>query len=182
MEPTYALPHVAVQARIELTRVYIALADLAGARTLMREVDCAAQAPARPGNPCGEAGGAPDRPSNERGKPPGSPSLTAAEFRLLPTLATHLSFPEIADELFLSPHTIKSEMNRSTASSGSPPNQAVTRSRELGPSKCDDSVIQYHQGDGLRPGTKCNGVLGRLGRSKTGSIRRDSRRRCAGWR
>ena len=31
---TYATPHLAVQARIELTRVHLALADLAGARTL----------------------------------------------------------------------------------------------------------------------------------------------------
>jgi LuxR family transcriptional regulator, maltose regulon positive regulatory protein len=38
-ELTYALPHLALQARIELTRVYIALADLAAARTLMREID-----------------------------------------------------------------------------------------------------------------------------------------------
>src|SRR6516225_8981279 len=36
---TYAIPHLAVQARIELTRVHLALADLAGARTLMREID-----------------------------------------------------------------------------------------------------------------------------------------------
>ena len=36
---TYALPHLAVQARIELARVHLALADLAGARTLMREID-----------------------------------------------------------------------------------------------------------------------------------------------
>ena len=36
---TYAEPHLAVQARIELIRVHLALADTAGARTLMREVD-----------------------------------------------------------------------------------------------------------------------------------------------
>jgi len=35
----YSLPYFAVQARIELARVHLALADLAGARTLMREVD-----------------------------------------------------------------------------------------------------------------------------------------------
>jgi LuxR family transcriptional regulator, maltose regulon positive regulatory protein len=35
----YTLPHLAVQARIELIRVHLALADLAGARTLMREID-----------------------------------------------------------------------------------------------------------------------------------------------
>ena len=35
----YATPHVAVQVRIELTRVHLAVADMAGARTLMREID-----------------------------------------------------------------------------------------------------------------------------------------------
>src|SRR5262249_17523097 len=36
---TYAFPHMSVQARIELIRVHLALGDLAGARTLMQEVD-----------------------------------------------------------------------------------------------------------------------------------------------
>ena len=36
---TYAIPHLAVQARIELTRTHLALADIAGARTLLREID-----------------------------------------------------------------------------------------------------------------------------------------------
>jgi DNA-binding NarL/FixJ family response regulator len=40
---------------------------------------------------------------------PGASALTAAELRLLPLLSTHLSFPEIAAELFLSPHTVKSQ-------------------------------------------------------------------------
>ncbi len=36
---TWALPHFAVQARIELARVHLALSDPEGARALMREVD-----------------------------------------------------------------------------------------------------------------------------------------------
>ena len=36
-------------------------------------------------------------------------SLTAAELRLLPYLATHLTFPEIGDRLFVSRNTVKSE-------------------------------------------------------------------------
>ena len=36
-------------------------------------------------------------------------SLTGAELRLLPYLATHLLFPEIASRLFISRNTIKSE-------------------------------------------------------------------------
>ena len=63
----------------------------------------------------------------------GASALTGAELRLLPMLATHLSFPEIAGELFLSRNTIKSQAisiyHKLGASSRS---QAVARSRELG--------------------------------------------------
>jgi LuxR family transcriptional regulator, maltose regulon positive regulatory protein len=114
---TYALPHFAVQARIELARVQIALSDLAGARTLLREVDelrAWLSGPRRPGGR-------------------GISALTAAELRLLPLLTTHLSFPEIAVELSLSPHTVKSEAwsiyRKLGASSRS---QMIARSRELG--------------------------------------------------
>jgi len=52
---------------------------------------------------------------------------------VLPLLATHLSFPEIAAELLLSPLTIKSQMKSiyrkpDVASR----NEAVRRARELG--------------------------------------------------
>ena len=64
---------------------------------------------------------------------PGASALTAAELRLLPILATHLSFPQIAAEMFLSPHTVKSEAisiyRKLRVSSRA---QAVARSRELG--------------------------------------------------
>ena len=63
---------------------------------------------------------------------PGASSLTVAELRLLPLLATHLSYPEIAAELFVSRNTVKSQayslFRKLGASSRS---QAVTRSREL---------------------------------------------------
>ena len=36
-------------------------------------------------------------------------SLTGAELRLLPFLATHLMFPEIASRLFISRNTVKTE-------------------------------------------------------------------------
>jgi LuxR family maltose regulon positive regulatory protein len=48
-------------------------------------------------------------------------------------LSTHLSFPQIAEEMFLSPHTIKSEaMSLYRKLGASSRSQAVTRSRELG--------------------------------------------------
>ena len=64
---------------------------------------------------------------------PGASALTAAELRLLPLLSTHLTFPEIGQELFVSRHTVKSQANsiyrKLDASSRS---QAVTRGRQLG--------------------------------------------------
>jgi LuxR family maltose regulon positive regulatory protein len=36
-------------------------------------------------------------------------SLTGAELRLLPYLATHLTFVEIGQRLYLSQHTVKTE-------------------------------------------------------------------------
>jgi LuxR family maltose regulon positive regulatory protein len=131
---TYALPYFAVQARIELIRVHFALADLAGAKTLMREVDELLRRRPDLGNLTGQARALRARLSEERGSSaPGASALTAAELRLLPMLSTHLSFPEIAGELFLSRNTIKSQAisiyHKLGAASRS---QAVARSRELG--------------------------------------------------
>ena len=39
----------------------------------------------------------------------GLPTLTPAEARLLPLLTTHLSFREIGEQLFVSPHTVKTQ-------------------------------------------------------------------------
>jgi DNA-binding NarL/FixJ family response regulator len=50
----------------------------------------------------------PTRLSQKRGSGVlGASALTAAELHLLPLLSTHLTFPEIAEELFLSRNTIK---------------------------------------------------------------------------
>ena len=131
---TYAQPHVAVQTRIELIRAHIALADISGARTLMREVDEVLKLRPGLGILAGEAEALRARLVQERGSAvPGASALTAAELRLLPLLSTHLSFPEIAAELFLSRHTIKSQSVSIYRKLGtSSRNQAVTRARELG--------------------------------------------------
>ena len=131
---TYALPHLAAQARIELARVHLALADLAGARTLMREVDDLLKRRPGLGILAGEAEVLRAQLASERGSSvPGASALTAAELRLLPLLSTHLSFPEIAEEIFLSRHTIKTEaMSIYRKLGASSRSQAVARSRELG--------------------------------------------------
>jgi LuxR family transcriptional regulator, maltose regulon positive regulatory protein len=131
---TYALPHLAVQARIELTRVHLALADLAGARTLMRELDELLRRRPDLGNLAGAAEALRARLADQRGpSAAGASALTAAELRLLPLLSTHLSFPEIGAELFLSRNTVKSQAHSIYRKlGGSSRSQAITRARELG--------------------------------------------------
>jgi LuxR family maltose regulon positive regulatory protein len=131
---TYASPHLAVQARIELIRVHLALADLAGARTLMGEIDEVLRRRPGLGTLVGEVKALRVRLSTEHGPSvPGASALTAAELRLLPMVATHLSVPDIAAELVLSPHTIKSQMRSIYRKlDSSTRTQTVTRARELG--------------------------------------------------
>ena len=131
---TYALPHLAVQARIELTRVHLALADLAAARTLMREIDELLRLRPGLGTLADEAEALRAQLAKARGSGiPGASALTAAELHLLPLLPTHLPVAEIAAELFLSPHTIKSQMNSIYHKlDATTRDQAVTRARELG--------------------------------------------------
>jgi LuxR family transcriptional regulator, maltose regulon positive regulatory protein len=131
---TYALPYFAVQARIELASVHLAVADLAGARTLMREVDELLGRRPGLGTLVGQAQALRAQLAKERGSStPGASALTGAELRLLPLLCTHLSFPEIAEQMFLSRNTIKSQANSIYRKLGaSTRNQAVTRLRDLG--------------------------------------------------
>jgi LuxR family maltose regulon positive regulatory protein len=131
---TYALPHLAVQARIELIRVHLALGDPAGARTLMGEVDEVLSRRPGLGTLVGEAEALRTRLSKAReASIPGASALTAAELRLLPLLPTHLSFRQIGREFFLSPNTVKTQALSIYRKLGaSSRTQAVTRAQELG--------------------------------------------------
>jgi LuxR family maltose regulon positive regulatory protein len=131
---TYTQPHFAVQVRIELTRVHLALADIAGAWTLMKEIDEILRRRPNLGVLVGEAAELRARLAQQREvSSPGASALTAAELRLLPLLSTHLSFPEVGEELFLSTHTIKSQARsiyrKLDATSRS---QAVAQARKAG--------------------------------------------------
>jgi LuxR family maltose regulon positive regulatory protein len=131
---TYAVPHLAVQARLELAACYLALADPAGARTLLREIEQILLRRADLGVLVGQTEELRARLTQLHGSSgAGASALTTAELRLLPLLCTHLSFPEIGEELFLSPNTIKSQAISIYRKLGvSNRNQAVTQSRELG--------------------------------------------------
>jgi LuxR family transcriptional regulator, maltose regulon positive regulatory protein len=131
---SYAVPYMAVQARIELTHVYLALADLAGARTLMREIDEVLKRRPGLGTLVGEAAELRALLAKQRGWiAPGPSALTAAELRLLPMLATHLPMHEIAAEMYLSPHTVRTQAKSVYRKLGATTrSQAVAQARELG--------------------------------------------------
>ena len=131
---TYAVPHLAVQARIELARCHLALSDLPAARILLQEATEILNRRPGLGVFAAQADDLREELSRTRGSSaPGASALTAAELRVLPMLPTHLSFPQIAREMFLSPNTVKSQaMSIYHKLGASSRGQAVTRSRELG--------------------------------------------------
>jgi LuxR family transcriptional regulator, maltose regulon positive regulatory protein len=131
---TYASPQMAVQARIEMTRVYLALSDAAGARTVMREIDDVLRRRPDLGTLVGEAQELRTRLAAERGPgAAGASALTAAELRLLPMLSTHLQLHEIAAEMYLSPHTIRAQSKSIYRKLGAASrSRAVAQARELG--------------------------------------------------
>jgi LuxR family transcriptional regulator, maltose regulon positive regulatory protein len=130
---TYALPVVSVQALLELARAYLTVVDPAGARAALEQAQGILQQ--RPD--LGTLSAAADRLQSRLGQivvaEVGASSLTTAELRLLPLLSTHLSFPEIGDRLFISRHTVKSQVNSLYRKLGvSSRGEAVGRMAELG--------------------------------------------------
>jgi LuxR family transcriptional regulator, maltose regulon positive regulatory protein len=128
------LPGFTLERRGWLGRVHLALADIEGARTLIREIDEVLRRRPGLGTLAGEARALRGQLAGEPGsKVPGASALTAAELRLLPMLSAHLASPEIAAEMFLSRHTVKPQAFSIYRKLGvTSRSQAVTRSRDLG--------------------------------------------------
>ena len=104
-----ALPVIALQMRYETVRACLILGDSAAARMLLLEArDILRQFPDL-GTLAHEAAVLERAMESVRAASAGPWSLTAAELRLLAYLPTHLSFREIAERLYVSPHTIKSQ-------------------------------------------------------------------------
>jgi LuxR family transcriptional regulator, maltose regulon positive regulatory protein len=106
---TYALPVVSVQALLELARAYLALTDPGGARAVLRQAREILQQRPDLGVLPGEADELLARVETIAREGVGGSSLTTAELRVLPLLATHLTFREIAERLYLSPYTVKTQ-------------------------------------------------------------------------
>jgi LuxR family maltose regulon positive regulatory protein len=128
-----AFPWFGIQTRLELARVYLALRDRVGARTLLAEVMEILRLRPQIRTLSEEARVLLDEvdqiPESEDGA---GARLTGAELRLLPLLATHLSFREIGERLFVSRNTIKT--------------QAISVYRKLGVSSRSEAI---HRADEL---------------------------------
>lgn len=126
-----AMPGESVQILTEMARAYVELSDVVGARSLIREAeDIVLQRP--------NLGVLPAHLETTKESladlGPGTvglSALTKAELRLLPLLATNLSFPEIGEQLFISRHTVKT--------------QAMSIYRKLGTSSRSDAVARAYE-------------------------------------
>ncbi len=106
---TAALPVPSLQMRFETIRACIALGEASAARALLLEVkDILRQCPGL-GALVDEANELDGAVGSMRAMSAGPWALTAAELRLLAYLPTHLTFREIAERLYVSTHTVKSQ-------------------------------------------------------------------------
>jgi LuxR family maltose regulon positive regulatory protein len=106
---SHVMPALAVQTRLQLARAYLGLTDAAGARTMLREIESILALRPDLGVFRAESAEIYERLSTVTAVFLGGSSLTAAELRLLPLLATQYSFPEIAKRLYVSRHTVKTQ-------------------------------------------------------------------------
>jgi LuxR family maltose regulon positive regulatory protein len=106
---TAAIPYLAARARLELVHAYLAMGEVAGARLMLAEV--ADLLAVRPGIAAlaDEVAALRARAGGMGEGRPGVATLTTAELRLLGYLPSHLSFREIAQRLYVSVNTIKTQ-------------------------------------------------------------------------
>jgi LuxR family transcriptional regulator, maltose regulon positive regulatory protein len=123
---THAMPVLAVQTLLELARAYLALADAAGARVVLREAGAVLRLRPDLGSLPREAAELRSTLDTLRVGSVGASSLTTAELRLVPLLSTHLSFREIGERLHISRHTVKT--------------QAISVYRKLGVSSRSEAI------------------------------------------
>ena len=123
----HGLPWLAIQVGVELACVHLALAEPGPARTVFGEAQQVLRLRPQMGILVEHARELQEHLAASTG-PDGAwaMSLTGAELRLLPYLATHLTFPEIGERLFISRNTVKS--------------QAVSIYRKLGVSSRSDGI------------------------------------------
>ena len=104
---TRATPHLAVAVQLELTRVHLALGAADKAERALGEAQSMLIHTPGLGRLHDEADQLTLALKNVTAGGAEVASLTPAELRLVPLLSTHMSFREIAGQLYVSPHTVK---------------------------------------------------------------------------
>jgi LuxR family maltose regulon positive regulatory protein len=108
---TDALPVASLQSLLLLAHVYLELTDPAGALAVLEQAEAIVRRRPDLGTLPREMARLRNRVDRiTRATPVGASSLTTAELRLLPLLPTHLSYREMADHLFVSHHTVKTQV------------------------------------------------------------------------
>jgi LuxR family transcriptional regulator, maltose regulon positive regulatory protein len=129
---THAVSWFAVQSQIELAAAHLALEDPHGAMTLVREAEQVLRRRPSLGTLARRAEQLRRELAVSSGPSEGwASTLTTAELRLLPLLTTHFSFREIAERLFVSRNTVKT--------------QAISVYRKLGASSRSEAVARAIQ-------------------------------------
>ena len=106
----HGIPWTTIEVGLELTRAHLALADAGAARAVLTETEQVLELRPDMGSLVEDARELHERLAATTGSAGAwAMSLTGAELRLLPYLATHLMFPEIATRLFISRNTVKTE-------------------------------------------------------------------------
>jgi LuxR family maltose regulon positive regulatory protein len=107
---TRAFAHLAIETRLQLIRACVALGDVGAAAARLLEVDHMLRSGREFGLLREEAEELSAQIEEIRTSAPNGLGLTPAELRLLPLLATQLSFREIAEQIFVSIHTVKAQV------------------------------------------------------------------------
>jgi LuxR family maltose regulon positive regulatory protein len=106
---TWAIPFGAVELRLNLAKACLALADPTAARTLLGEIDQILQRRPHLGTLCDEVEKLRLQLGQIQTASAVGSTLTGAELRLLPYLQTHLMYKEIAQRLYVSTNTVKTQ-------------------------------------------------------------------------
>jgi ATP/maltotriose-dependent transcriptional regulator MalT len=130
---TYVLPYVAVRLRLQLAKAHLAIADVAAARQLLREIDDVLIRRPALGTLVDEVKEFRRVLVSSVSGAAGGLALTPAELRLLPYLQTHLTADRIAERLFVSSWTAKTEIKSIYRKLGvSSRNDAVQKATTIG--------------------------------------------------
>lgn len=127
------LPIISAWALTQLARAHLELGDVAGSRQITREATSIMADRDGFGSLTADLGQLVAQLAELPAGSVGASSLTAAEVRLLPHLATYLTFPEIGERLYVSRHTVKTQaLSIYRKLEVSSRKEAVERARALG--------------------------------------------------